>query len=138
MGLLSDAESCLRLSDPVHLRAELGMVELHRAQARLWSAEDIIVCTRKHQENHKELKLSQLCNLFETFETEPPQRSTMLNRLKELKDCPGSRHKSKALVADAVHFLNRAEPMLRERRRNVWLAMWYFEGYRLVCLDKYF
>jgi hypothetical protein len=34
---------------------------------------------------------------------------------------------ARALVLDALRFLGRAEPALRERRRNVWWTTWFFE-----------
>jgi hypothetical protein len=35
--------------------------------------------------------------------------------------------RAKSLVTDSMRFLNRAEPVLRERRRNVWWTTWFFE-----------
>jgi hypothetical protein len=35
--------------------------------------------------------------------------------------------KISALITDCIRFLDRAEPVLRERRRNVWWTTWYFE-----------
>ena len=35
--------------------------------------------------------------------------------------------RAKSLVTDSMRFLNRAEPVLRDRRRNVWWTTWFFE-----------
>jgi hypothetical protein len=35
--------------------------------------------------------------------------------------------RAKSLVTDSMRFLNRAEPVLRARRRNVWWTTWFFE-----------
>jgi len=98
------------------------MVELHRAQARLWSAEVISVCRRHGQD-------VQLSELYNRLESKPRKYSEMMDILREYEDDPVSRQRAKSLVADGVHFLNRAEPMLRERRRNVWWTTWYLERY---------
>lgn len=127
MGLLSDSEASLRISDSRRYRAELGMVELHRAEARLHAAEGVeiekpswtfgamfralgrISCEGVDWDNHSTLK---------KFRDDDK---------KVLQSVSDALRRAKSLVTDGMRFLDRAEPVLRERRRNVWWTTWFFE-----------
>jgi hypothetical protein len=123
MGLLGDAEMCLRLSDPRRYNAELAMVELHRAQARLWSAEVIEVCRSR---GVPQSLGAMWTDLERTIVTSDRQRAEVLSNYD--RNIAALRQ-AKSLVSDGINFLNRAEPILRKRRRNVRWTTWFFERY---------
>ncbi|HYP08120.1 MAG TPA: hypothetical protein VER03_17945 [Bryobacteraceae bacterium] len=144
MGLLGDAEANLRLSDARRDRWELALVDLHRAEARLQEATAApIRCT-----GGTPIPFGVLCR---RLEEERPFRLRARERglprpdpgnIKERKVfresyVPGDEEgkmklfddlrRARSLVGDAIRFLGRAEPELRERRRNVWWTTWFFE-----------
>jgi hypothetical protein len=122
MSYLADAQAALHDSDPYRYRADLALIELHRAEVRLVEA------SRRR--------------LYDQY---PFERWTY-DRLREsVGDAKRTCQKlweditrkqydvEKVLVEvssrsfDALRYLDLAEPMLRERRRNVWWTTWYFE-----------
>ncbi|HST24166.1 MAG TPA: SIR2 family protein [Blastocatellia bacterium] len=144
MALLGDAESGLRISDPRRNRSELSMIELHRADARLHQAESVqiyegLIKTR-FEEIEKplmyfaELSFAKMYRILDLM----PMRSNWEEQGKSLRDLflGGEKcallvdeelRRAKSLVTDSMRFLNRAEPVLRTRRRNVWWTTWFFE-----------
>jgi len=137
MGLLGDAEASLGADDVRRYRADLAMVELHRAEARLREAESLIIPLRAGP-----VSLGRMCRLLELIPAHGPWRCGTvdhdLDTHGEFQDKfigpevgpQGPRYKlrkAKSLVTDGIRFLNRAEPALRERRRNVWWTTWFFE-----------
>ena len=123
LGLLADAEAILRISDPRRHRSDIAMVELHRSQARLWAAEGVPMKETPRNEGSKASTESfgELCQRL----TQCPAND--LSRLSDF--AVAGLRRAKSLVADGIHFLDRVEPMLRERRRNVWWTTWFFERY---------
>jgi hypothetical protein len=131
MGLLGDAEATLRISDRHRYRSELALIELHRAEARLREAEAVDVDMGAGTKQ----RLSRIVRDLEQLRPQPPGRKQggeIMNKLfgegQERKEhvLAGMR-RARSLVTDALRFLNRAEPVLRERRRNVWWTTWFFE-----------
>jgi hypothetical protein len=156
MGLLGDAEANLRFSDARRDRSELALVELHRAEARLREAESVPVLLP----DGTTFSFSQLCRYLESKEpftmagrgqkrAEPDAGwARQRNKLREeflgsrdsqnrqSESVPNQLRRAKSLVADAMRFLNRAEPVLRDRRRNVWWTTWFFERrLRVIALS---
>lgn len=144
MGILGDAEASLRISDPRRHRSELGMVELHRAEARLRAAEAVPIPAPTGL-----LSFSAMCR---DLEVRRPDQNRQLQRdqireeflgkegttssVPDALSVPAALRKAKSLVTDGVRFLNRAEPVLRERRRNVWWITWFFERQlRLIAMS---
>lgn len=125
MALLGDSEAALRIADPRRYRAELGMVELHRAEARLHAADAVAI-------ENTEWTFGAMCRhlrgidlRFVDWDSDPAYRR-LLEADTRVKAQEALR-RAKSLVADGMRFLDRAEPVLRERRRNVWWTTWFFE-----------
>lgn len=127
LGFLSDAEAILRISDPRRHSSDIAIVELHRAQGRLWAAEVVSIRTSRREERET---FGQLCRSLDDQLTNAsrPQLARLRRRYAS-KDAVAGIRRAKSLVADGIHFLDRVEPMLRERRRNVWWTGWFFERY---------
>ena len=125
MGILGDAEAGLRLSDPRRHRSELGIVELHRAEARLRKAEAARVGI-----DQSKLLFSSWCR---DIEDERMNDDVDKFREKLKKHCANVNkdrlQRVRSLASDSMRFLDRAEPILRERRRNVWWTTLFFERY---------
>jgi hypothetical protein len=136
MALLGDAEAGLRVSDPRRSRSELSMIELHRADARLHHAESVPIYERPKKTS---MSFAEMCRTLELTQLESSwgeQGEDLLvkfltpdrNSGRKLKpDVAEALHRAKSLVIDSMRFLNRAEPVLRARRRNVWWTTWFFE-----------
>ncbi len=133
MGLLGDAEASLRISDPRRQRSELGIVELHRAEARLRKAEAVEICKREGEP----FLFYLMCRYLEDERPEVSKREQRQRLRKEWGFGNGDPLlRVRSLVADGLRFLDRAEPILRERRRNVWWTTWFFERYlRLIAMS---
>src|SRR5579872_6559534 len=138
MGLLGDAEVILHISDPQRHRPERAIVELHRAEARLHAAE---------KAGHLGEKWKCFAEMCQELEKLPP------GNWKRLYDClhpyldrdpdredqrniHAALRRARSLVADGLRFLDRAEPVLRVRRRNVAWTTWFFERrLRLIAMS---
>jgi hypothetical protein len=140
MGLLGDAEASLGLGipDPRRHRAELALVELHRAEVRLREAEAAEIRLPAGSS-----PFSWLCRKLQDYDP-PAIREDQTGFVRQILDEQRSPEsflredlrRAKSLVWDALRFLNRAEPVLRERRRNVWWTTWFFER-RLRAIALY-
>lgn len=131
MALLGDVEAGLRISDPRRRRSELSMIELHRADARLRQAESVQIYEGVEKNS---MSFAQMYRALEIWPLEDN-----INRGEELltkflgeddkweADVHKALRRAKSLVTDSLRFLNRAEPVLRARRRNVWWTTWFFE-----------
>ena len=148
MGYMSDAAIYLQSSVPIRARADLALVELRRAEIRLQEASDIPLLSAGTQQA---TRFPQLHNcVFEAWTYDRLRgesimiaeswgnRSANASQIAILEDLatlakkPGNpvfRHLREvaARAKDALRFLDRAEPILRQRRRNVWWTLWYFE-----------
>lgn len=132
MALLGDAEAGLRVSDPRRNRSELAMIELHRADARLRHAEAVQIY---EDVENTPMSFAKMCRVLELEEYRDRQshqneslRDKFLGERRQWEDCVNKTlRRAKSLVADSMRFLNRAEPVLRARRRNVWWTTWFFE-----------
>lgn len=136
MALLGDAEAGLRVSDPRRNRPELAMIELHRADARLHQAESVpIRNVKKDSHEPSPMSFGEMCRILEARVLEQgwdKQGQDVRNEIRGKGDKWGSDvdrglRRAKSLVTDSIRFLNRAEPVLRARRRNVWWTTWFFE-----------
>ena len=128
-GILAEAESKMRVSDAKRSRAELALIDLHRADARIYQAESIVIPCKQPEG----LRLS---GLVECMKNDPSAITEMRKhpRFEQAQDA--KLKEAGALVADALRFLVRAEPVLRDRRRNVWWTTWYFERrLRVIALS---
>jgi hypothetical protein len=132
IGLLSEAEAILRISDPHRHHSDLATIELHRAQARIWAAEAVNM-----KEGGGGELFSQLCDRLSASPREELQyHAATIREQFHPEYLATSLRRAKSLVEDGIHFLNRAEPVLKERRRNVWWTTWYFERYlRAIALS---
>jgi hypothetical protein len=118
MGLLSEAEATLRLSDTRRHRSDLALVELHRGDARLRQAEGFII-GKDDKGNDRTFRSG--CDGWESAAVRDGVRPD------EDADTMKNIRRVQALLKDSLRFLNRAEPVLLERRRNVWWTTWFFE-----------
>jgi SIR2-like domain len=139
MGLLGDAEASLRISDPRRYRSELAIVELHRAETRTQRAEAVAVYGPSVVGGrHRGIQFIELCAHLERRSLECASEEELREVLRH--EFP-QRHdpnllRVRSLVSDGVRFLERARPILRERRRNMWWTTWYFERYlRLIAMS---
>jgi hypothetical protein len=130
MGILGDAEAGLRLSDRRRHRSELGIVELHRAEARLRKAEAV----RIGEDAGAPLLFSDWYRRLEAQGLEGDVRE--FRRRIEKYRTVNNLQRVRSLATDGLRFLDRSEPILRERRRNVWWTTWFFERYlRLIAIS---
>jgi hypothetical protein len=128
MGLLDDAHACLSSSDSSRNKAALACVELYRADVRLRQSAQATIGKSNGPFEDWCLKFLQKGVLSASRRTVlKKQIKTIVDRqLPQLRDI-------RTRAADAIRFLDRAEPILRERRRNVWWTTWYFER-RLMAI----
>jgi hypothetical protein len=125
MALLGDAEACLTITASPQDRSELAMIELHRAEVRIHEAEAVVVA-----KDGSETRFAKMCR---KLEEEPFTTSLWRAEGRRLREefekhyDPTALRRAGSLVNDGIRFLNRAEPALRERRRNVWWTTWFFE-----------
>lgn len=120
MGILGDAEAKLRVFDAKKARSELAMIDLHRAEVRIYEAEMINLSVTGAFVSIGSIQVEVGRHLRSTASMLGVDFWRAYFDLGELT-------KASALVADSIRFLNRAEPVLRDRRRNVWWTTWYFE-----------
>lgn len=123
MGLLDDAQACLSGSESLRNRVAQAYVELHRAEIRLRQAHD-------HNRRTKDgVRFGDWClSLLRDTPKSGSEEKHWKKSVKRQFDRNGKTHRVVAMrAADAIRFLDRAEPILRERRRNVWWTTWYFE-----------
>lgn len=132
MALLGDAEAGLRISDPRRNRSELSMIELHRAEVRMLQAESVQLYEKV---DNTPMSFAQLCRTLELRKSKDSWgehgedlRLAFLGEGDKWLPCvEKALRRAKSLVTDGMRFLNRAEPVLRDRRRNVWWTTWFFE-----------
>jgi hypothetical protein len=132
MGVLAEAEASLRISDPLRYRSELALVELHRAEDRLRMAESLNIPVTLSEGVSASLSVSKVCTaLAEAFAQQPSAAKRIL--LRRQFEPAGDMirlerwRRAQSLVSDAQRLLVRAEPALRDGRRNVWWTTWYLE-----------
>lgn len=101
LGILANAESRLSNVSPSRFRSEKALTDLHRAEVRLRAVEVRAV--------------QQLLSKWREGE------------LPDLESLGRASAKARVAVAQAVAYLDSSEPVLRERRRNVWWTTWYCE-----------
>lgn len=125
MGILGDAEAWLKASDVRRAGPDLALIELHRAEARLREAAGMSVILR----NGRPMSFTILCRQLGKVRLRSlwhEQGKSLRNEYRSVSDGPVLTQIN-ALARDAMRFLDRAEPVLRERRRNVWWTTWFFE-----------
>ena len=124
MGILGDAEAKIRVSDLRRFRSELALIDLHRADVKLCEAETMDLRKGTSGSAIRLPFLSRESEIF--FSLEPEERKRAFEDLRARIDLE-KLALAGALAADSIRFLNRAEPALRDRRRNVWWTTWFFE-----------
>ena len=150
MKTLNDADACLNYYDPRRQGTDRAVVELHRAEIRLWEANSIEVLEGKMSGSVAPLTFEAFCGLL----AERNQHESLLWRpsgqlLRDgfYKDLDGPFRRSdgsettasegmrraRSLVQDAIRFLSRAEQALLNRRRNVWWTTWFLQR-KLVAI----
>lgn len=155
MSFISDAAACLNSATPDRARGDLAIVELRRSEVRLNEASGEKLYTfRTAGTDEAEMPFCQVP--FETWtydrlygnglseevewmrNAERPEFRSQLDLLMRMKlnlseggraarNLEGNLRRIRARVTDALRFLDRAEPILRERRRNVFWTTWYIE-----------
>jgi len=143
MSLFGGAAACLRSTTPERTRADIALIELRRADVRLQEASEMKI----GEEHFDRWTYDRL--LGDSIEQKLPQQPgesptptmsqlgivTELRRswrdshqqVNDNKSVQSVLHNITARATDALRFLDRAFPTLRERRRNVWWTTWYFE-----------
>ncbi|HEY5027834.1 MAG TPA: hypothetical protein VIK39_05450, partial [Candidatus Angelobacter sp.] len=124
---LGDAEASLRISDHRRYRSERAIIELHRAEARLRAAEAVDVSESR--------SFTTMCRSFEEIKVTVGSQPQHESRFEYFRDHEGNvapevhtaLRQAKSLIVDGMRFLDRAAPVLLERRRNVWWTSWFFE-----------
>jgi hypothetical protein len=139
MSVLGEAEACLRVSTPQRYKADQALVELNRAEVRLREASWIAIGT-----NRGAVQFRNVVRELSTTVSDPPAMGskdaaganvhTLLASRQALriayfgeKPDRSGWTPARSLIQDAMRFLDRAAPVLRERRKNVWWTSWYFE-----------
>jgi hypothetical protein len=105
------------------------MIELYRADARLHHAESVLIY--EGPENPS-MSFAEMCRTLELAQLNSSRGEDLLGHFltsdRKLKaEVAEALRRAKSLVIDSMRFLNRAEPVLRDRRRNVWWTTWFFE-----------
>ncbi len=124
MGILGEAQAKLGMSDIRRVASERALIDLHRAETRLSEAQDLTLkCSDPGAE---EIKFE---NMIRRLETSIPKTHIDCLELRQSYQTGNASifEIAEALSSDSLRFLDRAEPILRERRRNVWWTTWYFE-----------
>ena len=127
MGLLGDAEATLRVADPQRYRSDLALIDLYRGEARLRLAESQLIALK---DASCPISLADVCRQLEQWQPlrfERKSHDELHKAFPWLAARPTNLGHMEALVGDALRFFTRAEPVLRERRRNVWWTTWFFE-----------
>jgi hypothetical protein len=146
LSVLGDAEACLRVSTPYRYKADLMLVELNRAEVRLREAASIGIAIKG------EIKpFACLCRELSTktihlkrtsgneFASDCQEHTSSFRTEyfgKEFACVRDQMARARSLLRDALRFLDRAEPVLRERRKNVWWTTWYIER-RMRAISYY-
>jgi hypothetical protein len=123
MGVLSEAEALLRSSDPHRSEADMALINLYRAEVQLSSAVRVKVLDGLTVDGVAQ----RFCKTVQAkkFGEARSESTTLVNLARDARDkTPAA---ANARVQDCLEFLNRAEPVLRRRRRNVWWTTWFFE-----------
>jgi hypothetical protein len=124
LAFLGDAEACLEFMSPDRARADLALIELRRAETCLHHASRQSFGTPGA--GFEDFTYSLLTNADQaSARQEAMLRADNKNEL-QAKDRAALRIVH-ARSRDALRFLDRAQPILRERRRNVFWSTWYFE-----------
>ena len=127
MQSLTDAEACLSLIDVRRFGSDRAIVELFRAEVRLREAEAVSVVLN----TTKTLTIAEIPDEFTIRPTDATLWHTKgsvekANVFGQTFDASWS-SKVKALLRDALRFLDRAEAVLSQRRRNVSWTTWYIQ-----------
>lgn len=110
LGDLENAEGLVREGDPDRLLPEIAIIELHRAEVGLMRSGSTI-CRMGPGGNP--IRVSDWIRLQDKPKPRDDDRSDI--------------QRAYSLACDAMRHLDRAAPILRERRRNVWWTTLYFE-----------
>lgn len=123
MSLMGDAAACLQSASPLRARADLALIELRRAEIRLYES------STKHILSLGEFEpwTYGCCVGDRTDEAEQRLHIAQAQLKANLETGRAALREIAARATDAMRFLSRAEPILRERRRNVWWTTWYFD-----------
>jgi hypothetical protein len=137
MKVLADAEGCLRYGDPRRRGTDLAVIELYRAEVRMWQAAKTSLGTAGNQTAAIPLNFGEIwrhnkfqpkaehCLLWQTAGRDWKREHFGEESDKRRSDFADGLRKAKALVQDAMRFLTRAEDDLLRRRRSVWWTTWF-------------
>lgn len=120
MTFLSDAAACLNSATPERSHSDLAIVELRCAEARLHevSSEPFVEGSPAFDQWIYDFLAKPLeANEAVVRKTAESNQYELLRALRKVR----------SRTRDAVRFLDRAQRILRERRRNVFWTTWYFE-----------
>lgn len=134
MKLLTDAEASSNLIDIKRFGSDRALVELYRAEIQIHNALNAFVFTKgdgsRIKIRFKTFVQQQSVFAFPTDNSEAWQvRGANIRQEHWLEDdqqAVASFRTVKALVRDAIRFIDRADGILSQRRRNVFWTTWHF------------
>jgi len=126
---------CLNGYDPYRYRADLALVELHRVEIRLQEASEVTIYQDGENIPFESWTYDRMREPLETAKQVAERLKEDLQKGSSNESNPGvcirqSQRSVKSRTQDAMRYLDLAEPMLRERRRNVWWTTWFFQRRR--------
>jgi hypothetical protein len=138
MSLLGDAALCLHSVTDDRVRSDMALVELQRAEVRLQEAgmKKLPGEIGRDREAlqfqvwaYDQLRADEIGEGRIDDPEYPFAAATILRELRRDQSSVVNEtiRRVSARAQDALRFLDRAEPLLLERRRNAWWTTWYFE-----------
>lgn len=113
LGLLARAETLLHASSQTRQMTDRGILEIHRAEVVLWAVGSISVKRKVAFREYAADWVNHYLGALNFDRFEPAKR-------KEIQMV-------RAMLQDTMRFLDRAQPLLRSHRRNVWWNSWLIE-----------
>src|SRR5690606_26032534 len=104
MGILGEAESCLRVADPQRHRSDLALVDLYRGEARLQLAESLPFNTGNAVAGESLLDRCRTLEAWHPTGTDRERHRSLLLEFPWLATPPKNLGHMRALVDDALRF----------------------------------
>ena len=120
MSMIGDAALCFYSMTDERARTDMALVQLRSADVRLHEA-----VTLQNKADFQTWVYNQLLTLHSTSDAVVCNGCAPSSKSRPPTD--EALRMVNARTRDALRYLDRAEPLLRERRRNVWWTTWYFE-----------